>query len=623
MTQSVRDAVRVCRSLSIRYLWIDALCIIQDDAADWQRESASMAFIYNNAYCTIVAASTSSCHQSFLERRFDMMTVPFVSRINPESAGHYGLYASGYGAGGAFAWPTLDFDKNCKWLHRGWTYQERKMSRRSIFFGRNMIHFECSSMSVAENQEPDSRRALSRPSALGELIKHQDPNSVYKQWDMIITSLNLKEFTFVHDKLPSVSGIAKLFAGLAGGDRYVAGLWQQDLPFGLLWFSRCAVIPRFNISLRQLTNRLRHPTPYIVPSWSPAYISDTQISRSLLGHRIERQEFRPRCSVIEAQVTVNGENAYGQVQDGVLKVRGRFGRIPSDFFLLSCAHSMVEVRYLVDSGRLVAYCSPDCWSEEEVWPRDEVALLVLGSSDALGSFLAASHSRRDNESWGRWHCNAATYGWYGYKTIVSSPTRDATRLVQEHGVREETDAKAAGAALSNKMEVPNEDDKGKSTWGPSGESDTKEMKSGTQPPPTLEFSKLDMIANGSDDTTRGEAENGVTSDGKDAENATTEQKIDQEDLDEQVIFTNSDSEKPSKHEFSSTITTESYCPTFNYFDRIGNGWYEDNEDAWGLLLAPAAQEGKWIRVGAWWSVVGDGGGTRYFDKFDVQEVDII
>lgn len=68
LPQTLRDAVAVTKSLGIRYLWIDALCILQgrrDDPGaheDWERESALMASIYGNALVTIIAAGAPSSH---------------------------------------------------------------------------------------------------------------------------------------------------------------------------------------------------------------------------------------------------------------------------------------------------------------------------------------------------------------------------------------------------------------------------------------------------------------------------------------------------------------------------------------------------------------------------------
>lgn len=69
MPQTFQDAVAVARSLDIQYLWIDSLCIIQDDDRDWQIQSSKMAEIFSNAYLTLISASGSGCNDSFLSRR--------------------------------------------------------------------------------------------------------------------------------------------------------------------------------------------------------------------------------------------------------------------------------------------------------------------------------------------------------------------------------------------------------------------------------------------------------------------------------------------------------------------------------------------------------------------------
>jgi hypothetical protein len=67
-TNIVHDAVKVARALHVRYLWIDALCIIQDDGEDWARESRVMGLVYTNAYATICALASSSCLEGFVVR---------------------------------------------------------------------------------------------------------------------------------------------------------------------------------------------------------------------------------------------------------------------------------------------------------------------------------------------------------------------------------------------------------------------------------------------------------------------------------------------------------------------------------------------------------------------------
>jgi hypothetical protein len=66
LAPTIQDAIKVTRMLQLRYLWIDALCIIQDDPADKRREMAYMGQIYKNATVTIAAARAKSVHEGFL-----------------------------------------------------------------------------------------------------------------------------------------------------------------------------------------------------------------------------------------------------------------------------------------------------------------------------------------------------------------------------------------------------------------------------------------------------------------------------------------------------------------------------------------------------------------------------
>jgi hypothetical protein len=68
LTPVVRDAVILARRLSIPYLWVDSLCIIQDDTMDWENEASLMGLVYSNAYITICSLSSTTCQNGFLER---------------------------------------------------------------------------------------------------------------------------------------------------------------------------------------------------------------------------------------------------------------------------------------------------------------------------------------------------------------------------------------------------------------------------------------------------------------------------------------------------------------------------------------------------------------------------
>lgn len=64
------------RATSLRYLWVDALCIVQGDINDWTKESGLMGSIYNHAYVTFCSVAASMCHQGFLNRLCDQSCFP-------------------------------------------------------------------------------------------------------------------------------------------------------------------------------------------------------------------------------------------------------------------------------------------------------------------------------------------------------------------------------------------------------------------------------------------------------------------------------------------------------------------------------------------------------------------
>jgi hypothetical protein len=68
LSTSFQDAILITRELGIRYLWIDSLCIVQDDEAHWRQESARMGSIYENAFLRIAANGASDSTEGLFER---------------------------------------------------------------------------------------------------------------------------------------------------------------------------------------------------------------------------------------------------------------------------------------------------------------------------------------------------------------------------------------------------------------------------------------------------------------------------------------------------------------------------------------------------------------------------
>ncbi|OCK77152.1 HET-domain-containing protein [Lepidopterella palustris CBS 459.81] len=125
-----RDAVEITLRLGISYLWIDSLCIIQENDDDWMTESKRMEDVFSNAYFTIAASRAVGMDDGFLKSRPSRTCIPLKS-----SEGQYYICEC-----------IDDFHRDAEEAglnKRGWVYQERALSTRSIFFTERQVYWEC------------------------------------------------------------------------------------------------------------------------------------------------------------------------------------------------------------------------------------------------------------------------------------------------------------------------------------------------------------------------------------------------------------------------------------------------------------------------------------------------
>ncbi|KAK9414556.1 putative Protein kinase domain-containing protein [Seiridium unicorne] len=130
LPKTYQDAVIITRSLHIRYLWIDSLCIIQDDGNDWTLEAQRMGDYYSSAYVTIAASSAVTPLDRILPKRPDRDCVT--------------IHVSGETIRLATAIDDFQADVENSILNtRGWVLQERALSRRTLHFTPTQIYWEC------------------------------------------------------------------------------------------------------------------------------------------------------------------------------------------------------------------------------------------------------------------------------------------------------------------------------------------------------------------------------------------------------------------------------------------------------------------------------------------------
>lgn len=140
LPRTFNDAAQLCRLLSIDYLWIDSLCIIQEgteSAEDWSRHVTEMRVIYSNCAFTIAASHAASSEEGLWTSRTS-------DDIRPKLImGHQGL--------GLSEEPYLMVEESVAQLgypdsplnYRGWVFQERLLSPRVVHFESEQIYWEC------------------------------------------------------------------------------------------------------------------------------------------------------------------------------------------------------------------------------------------------------------------------------------------------------------------------------------------------------------------------------------------------------------------------------------------------------------------------------------------------
>jgi hypothetical protein len=172
--RTIRDAMLVTKRLGINYIWIDALCIQQDDEQDKAAIIADMGAIYSNAIFTIVASTNSDPSAG----------LPGVS-TTPRSKAQLRETVQGVQLAVAFhddRKPLQDVEKSI-WNSRAWTYQERQLSQRMLFFTESQMCFMCPHATLFEDTYPVTGVNFKPASVLQTAPFYRTPQEImFKIW---------------------------------------------------------------------------------------------------------------------------------------------------------------------------------------------------------------------------------------------------------------------------------------------------------------------------------------------------------------------------------------------------------------------------------------------------------
>ena len=254
LPKTFQDAVIVTREVGIRYLWIDALCILQDDVDDWHRESDSMGLIYENAKFTISASGAADGTEGCFMDQPSMKTVniPYMVGSSIQSTASLAIpYLSQTEASGKTSF-LADLDSpNLKPLsNRAWVTQEWELSRRIIHFRRGMMIWNCRttacgednrfvrSLLVDKTSEHHAMQAQRKMFPTEELYNKLLRLARSRTWRALVEDYSSRNLTFNKDRLVALQGISNKIQSRWPGLVYAQGLWLDSMSEQLFWHGR-------------------------------------------------------------------------------------------------------------------------------------------------------------------------------------------------------------------------------------------------------------------------------------------------------------------------------------------------------------------------------------------------
>jgi hypothetical protein len=324
LSRTFQDAIHTTRKLGYRYIWIDSLCIKQDDSADWVAEAATMCDVYQYAALTIAAAHAPGGDVGCFAERDGLLRLPFHLELPTTAADQppiriqFTSYGRAKDMGGGD--PAL--------YGRAWVLQEQLLSPRMLIFDGEQMKWECLSMHGSESSpisgttrhslyhkhirsgimddfeyfdHVDAKEEQYQDTRFWSLFKHQ-------YWCYIVMDYTHRGMTKSSDRLVALAGVGKALSRHTKS-RYLAGLWSEHFTTGLLW--HIAHNEKFGMSA--MTNfdiesnlKIRHEEN-VAPSWSWA-----SVTAPVMYASNELLSYDRVCEIIDVSVS-----------DGVAKQTGR------------------------------------------------------------------------------------------------------------------------------------------------------------------------------------------------------------------------------------------------------------------------------------------------------------
>lgn len=302
-----QDAVIISHRLGVQYLWIDALCILQNDKKDWEREASAMAAVYANAYVTIAAVlATDSSHHCLGPRK-----PPARIKYRNTKGDEYIIKVREV----SDHRPAVQLNRPAlidgPLTSRAWALQEHVLCSRVLHYTASELIFECRNMYSCECTPSLKQTSVTTPALLPKTSGKENSRRQFEAWHRLVEKYTLRELTQPSDKLPAISGMALKIQEMVDS-KYLAGLWQSNILGDLLWSSSPDL---------QNPNQIKSLPKYRAPSFSWASV-DTQICYEEHDDEHSTSQCKSVSKFLSAECITSLEYPLGEVQSGYIKLCG-------------------------------------------------------------------------------------------------------------------------------------------------------------------------------------------------------------------------------------------------------------------------------------------------------------
>jgi len=289
LCRTFQDACFVAKYFGFLYMWIDSLCIIQDDKDDWTTESILMSSVYGGSGLNIAATSARDGNDGLffarqavkerLEDYFEVIMDGMPKGVRLVNIKTYHLSVSSQPLG-----------------TRAWAMQERILAPKTLHFSKMELYWECRTKTCCE----------SFPEELPDLLGKNYTSIIDLSWQFVVAEYTAMRLTYPKDKLVAISGIARHIQR-STNDKYFAGHWRRTLEMSLCW--ECWD--------EKGSPRVSRPSIYRAPSWSWASSDRIVMYPDTVTHSDSTYLF---SRVVHVSVTTSCNNPFGEVSGALLQL---------------------------------------------------------------------------------------------------------------------------------------------------------------------------------------------------------------------------------------------------------------------------------------------------------------